>query len=288
MSNLAQLHAYEESALLPQFFRGIRIETGPVPSTLDGETHNGVLWHAAPGQFLLRVPEVAVFHVQGGHTITIEREPKTDDITVQRFTRMSPLAALFYQRGTLAFHAAAAANSNGAILLAGDSGTGKSTLLTALLSRGWTMLADELAVVNLDESGTPRIPPAFPQVRLRQSAAEKLRLSPTGWGHDESNWRVVSAIHQFSLTSQPLHAIYWLTVHNVERIEQHELEGMERYRAVGMLTYNSHIADALLDRAEYLRQASAIAQTVPIRRLYRPRGKWVVEELADQIETACA
>jgi hypothetical protein len=267
----------EEETQLPAWLSGVQVKTRDIPPTLQGASAKGVLWQAAPRRFLLDAPAVARFLVDAGHTITIDPANQSEAAAVGRLLRMTPLAALLYQRQILAFHAAAAANSHGAILLAGDSGAGKSTLLKALLERGWTMLADELSAVDLDRNGKPRVWPIFPEIRLWQNRKE----STSGWG---SNWRHLPTNGQFACAPQPLRAIYWLTMYNADRIERETLEAMERFRAPASLAYNSHIADVLLDRVAYMRNAAVIAQAVPIYRLRRPRGKWTVEELADRVE----
>jgi HprK-related kinase A len=50
--------------------------------------------------------------------------------------------------GFLQFHAAALAYNGRTTLLVGPSGSGKSTLTAALLTRGWTYLTDECALVD--------------------------------------------------------------------------------------------------------------------------------------------
>lgn len=50
--------------------------------------------------------------------------------------------------GIYAVHAGAVANEAGAIVIAGRSGQGKTTLVLGLLSRGFTLLSDELALVD--------------------------------------------------------------------------------------------------------------------------------------------
>ena len=256
--------------LLPDWLTDIQIETATTPFVLEGATVRGVLWQATPGRFLLDVPDVARYCVEAGRTITIEPAPKSNAKALARFLRMTPLSALLYQRGMLAFHAAGAANANGAVLFAGDSGAGKSTLLAALLKQGWMLLADDLAVVDLDEHGPPLVRPTFAEIRLWPDTIKYLDFSQD-----------LPAL--LATAAKPLRAIYWLTVHNQDDIELDELTGAERFRALGTLAYNSHIADALLDRVEYMRQASIVARSVPIRRLRRPRGRWSVVELADQV-----
>ena len=264
-----------DSMKLPNFLGDPQIEIFAVSPALAGATARGVLWQVAPGRFLLEVPDVARYLVSDGAVITIDRAPNARDEEVTRFLRMTPLAALLFQRGNLAFHAAVVRQGEaGAILIAGDSGAGKSTLLAALLQHGWTMISDDLAPVEVTESGQVMVYPTTEEVRLWQDAREKLGFDPT---------QEVAETSRVS-TPQPLRAIYWLSIHHKDEIEVSELTGAERFRAIGTLTYNSHIADALLDRAAYFRCATAIMQTVPLHRLRRPRGKWSVMELADKVE----
>lgn len=250
---------------------GVGIKTASVPSVLYGATGRGVLWQAAPGRFMLDVPEVARYLVEDGSLITIEPMPQANIDEVGRFFRMTPLAALLFQRGIMAFHAAVAATRQGAILLAGDSGAGKSTLLAALLKRGWTMLSDDLAMVDLDEHGNPVVFPVCQDILLWPDATEKMEIAAP------------PSRSPFTPAPQPLRAVYWLSVHNKDEIEIKEVEGAERFGAWGALSYNSHIADALFDRAVYFRKAAALSGATPLRRLRRPRGRWSVEELADRV-----
>lgn len=250
------------------------IQLSPVPPDLPQPTARGVLWQAGPECFLLAVPEVARYLVTDGRQITVDPAPGASEAAVARFAMMTPLAALWYQRGQLALHAAAGLppTGGGAILLAGDSGAGKSSLLAALLQQGWTMLADDLAVVEVAGDGAPVVRPTPAPLRLWPDAQQEVGALPEEAG-----------ISGVSPQSRPISAIYWLTVHNGSRLETETLTGAARFRALGSLLYNSRIADALLDKAAYLSCASRLAQTVPVIRLRRPRGRWSVPELAEVI-----
>lgn len=266
-------------------FNNVEIEVTTVPVSLDGVTARGVLWQAAYGRFLLDVPDVARYLIVDGRKVSIEPAANADEGEVRRFLFMAPLAALLYQRGILAFHAAAAATQHGAILLAGDSGSGKSTLLMALLKRGWTMLSDDLVMVDLDEHGKPVVFPVCQDILLWLDAMEKMEIAaPSSQPHGYDKRRnVFSPSGRIAADPKPLRAIYWLSVHNRDEIEIEELEGAERFSALGLLSSNSHIADALFDRAVYFRKAAAVSGEAPLLRLRRPRGRWCIEELADMV-----
>jgi len=109
---------------LPDFLSDVSISNAAGPLHIKGITSRGVLWEAAPGCLLLNVPGVARYMIKDKKSITIEPQPSASKAEVLRFLRMTPLAALLFQRGILAFHAAAVADTRGAILIAGDSGTG--------------------------------------------------------------------------------------------------------------------------------------------------------------------
>ena len=260
----------------------VEIKNASIPPVLIGATSRGVLWQAAPRRFLLDVPDVARYLVEDGNLVTLEPVPQADKDKINRFFQMTPLAALLFQRGITAFHAAAAAGPHGAVLLAGDSCAGKSTLLMELLKRGWKMLSDDLSVVALNENGAPDVLPTFPDVVLWRDTLDKLNKENTG-----KNRQTVSMEERFTNTSQRLKTIYRLAIHNKNEIEVRSTEGIDRFRFLTEILYNTRVADALLDRTAYMRTASALTQCVSTQTLMRPRGRWSSEELADMVEQKC-
>jgi hypothetical protein len=271
----------------PAFLKDLTIIIDSVPANLDGATDRGVLWQAMPGCFLLDVPGVARYLVEAGRTITIEPAKKSDLTVIQRYFDMTPTAALLFQRNIFAFHAAAAFDEGGAVLLSGDSGAGKSTLLTALLQRGWKMLADDITAVDSDVTGQLIVQQTSPQIALWPDAIERLAIAPTHRANYTIKRQEISLTDRVVTNPQRLRAIYWLSVQSIIDCELDSLEGIERFRAVGTLSYNSHIADALFNRVGYMQRASAIVRTVPIYHLRRPYGKWSVDELAEILIKNC-
>jgi hypothetical protein len=263
---------------LPDFLSDVSISNAAVPLHIKGITSRGVLWEAAPGCLLLNVPGVARYMIKDKKSITIEPQPSASKAEVLRFLRMTPLAALLFQRGILAFHAAAVADTRGAILIAGDSGTGKSALAAAMLKRGWNYLADDLAAVDLNTNGVPTVFPTYPGMILWSDALQKLGLDWQNKGR-----HILDMTAQFVSCPQPLRAIYRLSIHK-EEIELSGIAGAKLFSTLTTLLYNSRVADALLDRAAFMQMAAAVAQNVSVQSLRRPQGRWCVDELADIIE----
>jgi len=74
---------------------------------------------------------------------------------VQDWMRVTAYQRLFY---LLTIHAAVLYKENKCILLPGASGAGKSTLTAALLVKGYQLLSDETAVVDLNDLGLYQVP----------------------------------------------------------------------------------------------------------------------------------
>jgi hypothetical protein len=89
-------------------------------------------------------------------------------------------------RGVTCLHASAIAIGDGAILVCGPGGTGKSTTAAALAARGHPVLTDDIAALDPGPAGVT-VRPGYPHVRLWPDAvralygpsAELPRLTPT-------------------------------------------------------------------------------------------------------------
>jgi hypothetical protein len=267
---------------IPEFLSDVTIMVGAVAQTLPGATAAGVLWQAAPGRFWLSVPGVARYEVLDGSQIIVDPLPGVDEARLSQFLLRTPLAALLYQRGLFAFHAAACVppiDGARAVLLAGDSGAGKSTLLAALLKRGWQILADDLTAVLLDTAGNLVVPPIDQQVVLWPDAAE--HLAQPGQFPAATP---ITILPSGTNAACPLGTICWLSVHSRDELSIEAIQGGAFFGALGTLSYNSHIAAALFDPGAYFHLATAIVRRASLQRLRRPRGRWCIDALADRVE----
>jgi len=61
--------------MLPEFLSDVSINISAVPAHLENTTFRGVLWQAAPGRFMIDVPETARYLVEEGKRVTIDPLP---------------------------------------------------------------------------------------------------------------------------------------------------------------------------------------------------------------------
>jgi hypothetical protein len=145
------------------------------------------------------------------------------------------------------------------------------------------MLADDLAAVDLDGQGRVLVQPKYPEVALWPDALKRLGINSASLPFCDANRHRLTRPERFADRPLPLRAIYWLNVYQKQGTDCAPLAEKDRFRVVGTFLYNSQIADALMDRAAYLRCVAAIANSVPIHNLCRPRSTWSADTLADLI-----
>src|ERR1700761_4064030 len=98
------------------------VRVAAVPRALTGAAASGPTWGLEGEIFLLRVPRLARFLIQGGHSISVELEDGMDAHDAGAFVLGTSLGILLHQRGALVLHGAAVARDGRAIVICGHSG----------------------------------------------------------------------------------------------------------------------------------------------------------------------
>jgi hypothetical protein len=251
----------------------LRVVTGPVPTRLDAPTIRGALYEADSRHCLVTAPGVARYLVEGGTLIRIDAQDGVSEYSVRLFLLGAALGLALTQRGRLVLHASVAVPpGGGAIVFSGHSGRGKSTLLASLVSAGFGMLGDDLAVLAPDHGGGIGVEPVFPRIKLKADAARRVgldpeTLAPVRPGVSKYQWPTNS---RFVTSRQPLRAIYLLEYGTTPEIVSRPVSGGDRLAAVRPYVYGLKFAEhAGYHLAQFATFAAAVTQ-VPVRRLVRP------------------
>jgi hypothetical protein len=159
----------------------IEIISGAVPGALPQARQMGPAAQiAADGRVRFSVAGVAAYLIEGDSRVTIDAVLPADAPDIRVFLFGTVLGILCHRRGLLPLHAAAVEIGGRAILLAGPSGVGKSTLAAALASRGHRLLADDLCAIRREQDGSVSVLASFPRVRLWRDALDALGLPSAG------------------------------------------------------------------------------------------------------------
>ena len=81
-------------------------------------------------------------------------------------------------RGLSMMHSSCVATEHGAALIAGASGSGKSTTAMTCVLAGFAFLCDDACIVDLDAAGGPLVHAVYGRSKLEPDAARRLGLAP--------------------------------------------------------------------------------------------------------------
>ena len=151
------------------------VRLGVAPTELAGAVVEGPNWVAADGAFLLSVPKVARYLIEGGREIRIQLEPGVEPADAQVYLLGSAFGILQHQRGRMVLHASAVAVGGRAALFAGPSGAGKSTLAAALNRRGYPCVSDDVCGIDFS-SGAPVVLPDGRKLKLWADTVSHLEI----------------------------------------------------------------------------------------------------------------
>jgi hypothetical protein len=148
----------------------IEISFAPVPEELPQAAAASFQAEIADNEVLLKIPDVARYHVRAGHQILVEAEPDVLAKDLRLFLLGSALGAIYFQRGYFPLHASVVVMNENAVAFTGDSGAGKSTMAAWMNAQGYPLLCDDVCVVRFDEQDNPLAYSGFPRLKLWDDA----------------------------------------------------------------------------------------------------------------------
>jgi hypothetical protein len=119
----------------------------------------------------------------------------------------SGMGTLLHLNGNVPLHGLAVSSRHGAIILLADSGTGKSTLATALLLAGQTVFTDDIVTLSYDAKGQLNVQPAHKRFKLETAQLSNIQVNvdnlyTTAPGVNKLGWDI--PIDLFAQHAQPL------------------------------------------------------------------------------------
>ena len=127
----------------------VSIALGGAPEGLHGGGSYGEQCHVTPTEYLLDIPGVARFYVANGCEVRVDLYPHAPAPDISGFLLGSIFGALCHQNAILPLHASAIERSPGRVTaFLGESGAGKSTLAAALQRRSYSILSDDICLLQ--------------------------------------------------------------------------------------------------------------------------------------------
>lgn len=259
------------------------VRLGATPASLPAAHGKTERWQTAPGRFLLNIDDVARYYVADGRDILVERRGGSDHDLSVYFTG-SVLAALLQQRGVVTLHASAVRTDAGAALFLGASGAGKSSVLAALVKRGYPMMCDDVAGVVLD-GDVPTVLPAFPCTRLWDDVLNHLAWWPRAGQRVRKDMnKHLAPVDEFHPFPAALRACFVLAKGDLDEVKLGKTAPREAFLCLSKHSYRKKYLPGLGRGKGHFRTLEAVARQVPVIRATRPAHSFQLDSLAEQID----
>ncbi|NDC76925.1 MAG: hypothetical protein EBZ67_03475 [Chitinophagia bacterium] len=133
-------------------------------------------WRFDMAAFRLRLAGIAEYEVDHGTHIRVTPSPDADPAQVRIHLLTVCMAAALMQRGRLLLHASGILHQGRALLFAGESGSGKSSVVAELRRRGYRFLTDDTCVIEPPQEGAARpvAHPSYPMLKLTAETLDKI------------------------------------------------------------------------------------------------------------------
>lgn len=147
----------------------VRIVLGKIssPTTAEATQNKFGVRLITNDELIFAVKDVAGYHIAKGEIIVVEVDDNNLYLrNVRLFLLATAFAALLLQRNMLPLHASAVVIQDKLVLVAGDSGAGKSTTTAGLAKNGYPIFSDDIVVLQKGESNDVSVTASYPMIKL--------------------------------------------------------------------------------------------------------------------------
>ena len=224
--------------------------------------------------------------IREGKEISFEcRKDYTPDMVTGWLTGFA-LAMLLLQRRILAIHCSAInCGGDGAFLIAGNPGAGKSSNTRKLMERGFKLMADDVAAVKLEEDGAI-VFPAFPYQKLCRNEVESRKLDQQEliYINEDKDKFLVPVKENFADEPAKLKFMIYLMVGDVTEVTVKKLSGISQLIGFKNNLFLHRLSGEWENSKEVGELCLKCAGLCPVYMIARPKEGDSQEKIADIIQ----
>jgi hypothetical protein len=236
--------------------------------------------------------------IRDGKEIAFEVSEGFTPATVSSWLLGFAMTMALLQKRLLAVHCSAVAADDGAFLISGEPGAGKSSLTRKLLERGYKIMADDVAAVSLKENHSENsangkyvaVYPAFPYQKLCRNEVESRNfdMDELIYIGESKDKFLVPVKEKFVIQPQKLKFMVFLCVGDVEELKVEKLAGMSQYMALRQNLFLHKLYGDWESIPEVINLSMGIAGQCPIYLIVRPKEGNSQDKMADIVEKIVA
>ncbi|MEI6946674.1 hypothetical protein V9K67_05685 [Paraflavisolibacter sp. H34] len=259
--------------LLPAMgYPRVAIKLGSVPDKLEDPVSCNPVQQVSLHQYLLQIDGVAKFFVPNKNEIIVQPYDGADPDSIRLFLLSTLLSIVLCKHDLLTLHAASLRVEGGAVLIAGPSTAGKSTLSFGLHQNGYELLNDDLSTISFDEGGRPLVYPGIARMKLAEYSLES-------YGFRVADFRRISKdVEKYNFPIQrlpetrpvPIKAVIFISFHTHHSIEKKGVDGLELFSYLKENTFRYELVKELRKTKVHFGHLSALMEKVPFVKVARP------------------
>lgn len=242
-------------------------------------------WHRfGPGRACLAWEGTCAIAIESGRRVVVDAI--TADLDLVDQVLLGPaMALLLQQRGLYPLHASAVQIGSTAVVFAGDSGAGKSSIGLALRQRGHRILADDIGALEC-RSGTTSLWQGPGSIRSWPDALTSIGVAPDAYEplHDGTAKKLVvlDQAETEGVENPRVSRIYALR--KSPSIERRALEGLEKVLTLLRHVCYPELVGGARGPEALLQNCLAIADTIDVTLVQQDAHYSASAEFLDQVE----
>jgi len=223
-------------------------------------------------------PGVGAFVIEDGRRIVAWPDDQAEAGTLSQQLTGPALALALMQQGALVLHASVVAIDDAAVLLVGHSGDGKSTLAAAMARAGHDVLADDLAVVDVQGRA--------PEVRAVSALVRLTAAQTTSAVHDDAWEAAGKTVQRLAIRPDRRHSTRVAAIVVLGWGDTQDMPSVGDVEAALLLLEYAFCRPAFAapQAAAALAACARLAGRCPVRVVRRPRDLRLVSALVGAVE----
>ena len=264
----------------------VTIRWGNPPTTITEATLRSPAVEGRVGELLIQPVGGPRLWIREGREIIIDQATVHDAARLESWITTSALGAVLHQRDLFPLHASAIVAGDELVLFTGDRRAGKSTLMSALVKRGYPCAADDVvAIERAQHDGSPPLAyPGLTRARLWRDSAGLLDIDLEGCAPIEPGAEKHFVTHpSASEKKRPIRAIYALTTVADGTLTFERLSPLQAVATAMANLYRPQFTRAQASGNAMLQIAAALAQSASLTRVSRPLEAITVNAIVEQV-----
>ncbi len=265
-----------------EFKYDVKVVIGKVDESIHRYISKGCNYGFAEQAFWF-ANDFAIFMIESGELISIEIiGEKREDILAQ-FIIGYCMSIIGYQLDKMSFHASVLSIDNKGLLIAGGSGSGKTSLSLALIYRGYKLVSDDLALMN--KNGV--VLPGHSYQNVCVDHIEKYNFNSQELllvDSDRMKYSINMSSNHKSI-QQTSKAMIVIEVYEGKKISLKKVHRKKKFDIIMNQLYLIHFFDGMVMSTEKENEVRHIADLIDLYILRRPMNIDTTEQQAQKVES---